>query len=351
MVKTARRGLVVSARWLALGSGREYIAEAAESVASALFDPALGACTPALDGIRVLRDPTRAELGARMREAFAAASDSLALLVICLVGHGYLPGSAGPFYFLPSDHPGHFDSADRDGYPLAQNILALSRAHQDIDGLILLVDACRSGSLWRPETRHWSLPLARFAMATATGAGPAWSARFSHAVGEGMESGIAQAGHRLKVGDFRPLTVRSESGSPATAQTPHFYSHQDSNDDGLWVSANRAASTHFVEALVWRATNNRGLHRITDRYQRPEIPDRISDALAAYRALAVLGPSGCGKSATLQMIAIDGLDPSRVGVTPAARLSGPGTIVFDDMADLPALLAALPLSLKGEREG
>jgi hypothetical protein len=309
MSETHRLGVVIGARWLALNSDQGYITEAAELLADALFDSFLGACEPAVDGIRVLHDPTHAQLDIYMRRAFAAASGSGSMLAICLVGHGYMSNSQGPFYFVPSDHPGDLGAAQGDGYPLTEHIRSLDAEYNGTDGLLLLVDACGSGNLWRPVKRDWALQLKmpRLAVGTSTGAGPAWGARFTRAVAGGMESGIPGAHFFIKPGDFEPLLDPSPEGT----QKPHYFSNSD--DAGLWVSANRATSAGFIAHLAWGRTGREWLYHITDRYQRLEIPNQVADATVAHRAVAILGPSGCGKTATLQMIAIDSLDMSQIG--------------------------------------
>ena len=324
-----RKGLVVSARWLALGGDQTYVNDAADQLASALFDPVLGACEPAAYGVRVLHDPTYAELDDHLVESFRSAAQSGSALVICLVGHGHVAVTKGPFFFLPADHPASLNDVERFGYPLAERILSLSAAHKTTDGLILLVDACRSGKLIQPDLRDWALPLPRLAMATSTGSGAAWEARFTRIVSEAIVSGIRGAGDYIKVGDFRPL-MNDLAEDPGTAQFPHHFSHSDSDDSGLWVSPNRAQRADFVAGLVARVTRFYG---ITDRYQRPEVPDLVADAIATHRTVAVLGPSGSGKSATLQMIAIDSLDPQRVREIRAEDTPGQAVAFFPVAAD------------------
>jgi Tetratricopeptide repeat len=331
--QSPRKGLVVGARWLAINGDQNHISEAADLLATGLFDPALGACEPALDGVRVVQDPARNELDNHLTQAFAAASRSGSLLAICLVGHGYRATSNGPYYFVPSDHPATFDDAERYGYPIAERILSLDAEYHDTDGLILLVDACHSGQLSSPGKRDWTSPMRRLALATSTGTGSAWSAGFSRLISEGMESGIPDAGRLLKIGDFGPLLAQLATGPAKRAQSAHELTFNDSPDKGLWISANRAVKVSRIADLVRQVTRHQGLYRITDRYQRPEISDLLADAIGANRAVAVLGPSGCGKSATLQMIAIDGLDPERTGYARKAGEPWQGVAFFPAAAD------------------
>lgn len=336
--KSGRKGLVVAARWLELNGDQGYITEAADLLATALFDSVLGACEPVLDGIRVVRDPTREELDGHLTRAFAVASEAHSTLAICLVGHGYQTSSTSPFYFVPSDHPKSYDSAERDGYPLAERIPDLHASYGDTDGLILLVDACRSGRLWQPENPDWTKPMPRLVLATSTGAGPSWGGRFTRIVSEGMESGIPLPRRFLMPQDFRPLLKELEVGFPGQAQSPRYVYLDDRKniedvDPGLWISANRAVRADRVGDLVASVARYQGLQRITDRYQRPEIPDRVGDAITVHRTVAVLGPSGCGKSATLQMIAIDGLDPARTGDSLKPGQPWQGVAFFPAAAD------------------
>jgi hypothetical protein len=305
-------GLVVGARWLALGTGQGHITEAADQFAASLFDPALGACEPVLGDVRVVHDPTLEELDAAFQRAFVNAAQAGATLAIGVVGHGYRVTSGAPYYFVPSDHPDSMDRTGNRAYSIAERIRSLNAQHPGIDGLILLIDACGSGELWREDNGkgEWQLSLPRLALRTATDTGPAWGARFTRIVSEVMESGVAGAGNRLLLQHFDDA-FKELRQKPGQAQPTRRLERSDGPDGGLWIAINRADRANTIAMLAYDVMQHQGLNRITSRYQRPEIPDLVSDAVRDHRAVAVLGPSGCGKSATLQMITIDKLDLSR----------------------------------------
>jgi tetratricopeptide (TPR) repeat protein len=329
-------GLVVGARWQALGVDQGHITDAAEQFAEALFDPALGACNPALDGTRVVHDPGLDKLEVAFAQAFASAARAGATLAICMVGHGYRMTSRGPYFFVPSDHPRDHDATGRHGYPLAERIPELDARYPGTDGLILLVDACGSGELWRPSREQWQLPLRRLVLATATSTGKAWGARFTGIISEVMEAGVRNGGDHLRLEDFWPALAELTQAQPGQSQEPHSIIRNDGRDTGLWITINRADRASKIASLAMKVARHQGLDNIAIRYQRPEIPDAVRDARAAHRALAVLGPSGCGKSATLQMIAIDELDLPRTGSGRAPGTPWQAVAFFPAAADTDA---------------
>jgi hypothetical protein len=339
-VQSRRKGLVIGARWREFGGDQAHITDAADRIAAALFAPMLGACEPALDDVGVVHDPDRDELDACLDQAFASASAAGATLVLCLVGHGYRMTSKGPYHFVPSDHPAIYDNGDR-GYLLADNIPRLEASHPGSDGVILLVDACESGNLWRPDRRGWAVAMRRVALATSTSAKAAYGARFTRVISEAMESGIPRMGAYLLLPHFRPLLSELEDNTGGLGQAANVLHLDDSNDWGLWLSINRAEKADEIDRLVWEVTRHQGLNRITIRYQRPEVPDQVADAITAHRMVAVLGPSGCGKSATLQMIAIDELDLARTGP------SRPAGTPWQAVAFFPAAADTTPASFAG----
>lgn len=148
---------MVSARWLAYDDDQTYVHEAAEVVADALYDPVLGACEPAVAGLRVLRDPTREVLEERIREAFAAASRAGATLVLYLIGHGSSDFDDDLYHFIPADHPLSLLELPDRGYPLGARLRALHGEFPGSDGVILVIDTCESGRL--ADERTWSMPM------------------------------------------------------------------------------------------------------------------------------------------------------------------------------------------------
>ncbi|WP_123968128.1 hypothetical protein [Streptomyces sp. TLI_185] len=115
---------MVSARWLAYDDEQTYVHEAAEVVADALYDPVLGACEPAVAGLRVLRNPAREVLEERIREAFAAASRAGATLVLYLIGHGSSDFDDDLYHFIPADHPLRLLELPDRGCPLGARLRA-----------------------------------------------------------------------------------------------------------------------------------------------------------------------------------------------------------------------------------
>ncbi|MFE2429959.1 tetratricopeptide repeat protein [Streptomyces sp. NPDC059373] len=308
MGESGRMGLVVSARWFAYPDDQSYMSDAAEAVAEALYDPVLGACIPAIAGLRVLHDPPKDVLEDKLRQAFESASWGGSTLFLYLIGHGYADNDLDRYHLIPSDHPFDYDAVPEHAYPLGERIAALHAEFPDTDGLILAIDACQSGRMWERGRREW-MPhdMDRLALFTATGRESAWYARFTQAVGESIETGIPSAGYYLRPADFDSALKELRD------QSAHHLTRNNSDDAGLWLSSNRATRTDRVEQMVRRVTRSRGLQGISERYQKPEGDDPVSRALEKHRAVAVLGPSGCGKSATLQMAVVDRLDPRRTG--------------------------------------
>lgn len=326
MGRSGRVGLVVSARWLAYEDDQAYLHEAAEVIADALYDPVLGACEPAVAGLRVLLDPTKEVLEERIREAFAAASLAGATLVLYLIGHGSSDFDDDLYHFIPADHPVSLMELPARGYPLGARLRALHGEFPGSDGVILVIDTCESGRL--AGERRWSMPMKRISVSTATSYEAGWKARFSRVVGRYLESGIDDAGRYLRASDFQRHIPQWED------QFPHHFVHDESDDAGLWISANRASRKGLVADLVARVTRRQGgLHEIHRRYQRPEGHDPVARSVREHRRVAVLGASGSGKSATLQMTAIDRIDPGRAGPNPDRSLPRQAVAFFPIAAD------------------
>ncbi|MFF3918504.1 tetratricopeptide repeat protein [Streptomyces sp. NPDC001852] len=326
MGQSGRLGLVVSARWLAYKDDQAYMHEAAEVIAAALYDPVLGACEPAVAGLRVLRDPPKKVLEERIQQAFENASSTGSTLVLYLIGHGSSDFDDDLYHFIPADHPVSLDALPARGYPLGARLRTLHGEFPGSDGVILIIDTCESGRL--AGERRWSMPMKRISVSTATSYESGWQARFSRVVGEHLEAGIDDAGRYLRASDFQRHIPRWQD------QFPHHFIHDESDDAGLWISANRASRKGLVEDLVARVTRRQGgLHEIHRRYQRPEGHDPVAQSVREHRRVAVLGPSGSGKSATLQMTAIDRIDPGRAGPNRDPSLPGQAVAFFPIAAD------------------
>ena len=111
------------------------------------MDDLLGACRPALPRNRDLLLGEAADcdgIKEALTASFLSASADQATLFVYFIGHGHREDQ--DFYLIASDTPGpeHVDSDT--AIPIGQRVKEALRRNATIDGLMLVLDACHSGS-------------------------------------------------------------------------------------------------------------------------------------------------------------------------------------------------------------
>lgn len=254
----------------------------------------------AIDHDGPMLSPTIAEFIGALNQAFAAASDQQATLLISFVGHGTALGT-DDFYLLALDSPSTPDSSI--AFHLAQGIREkLNRFSPD--GLIVVIDACETEQGVIGSARRWVDVLAhssgRVELLVASGDGPAYSGCFTRTMVSTFSSGLAASGEYLL-----PADLTGPIAAACTRQQPRHLSFSAGDaatfgDPGLWLVPNAARRDDAV--------TGRPIAGSVDQLTRGLVlTDGLREQLSAVvetsgRLRAVVGPAGCGKSTLMALL-------------------------------------------------
>ncbi|QWF84376.1 tetratricopeptide repeat protein [Amycolatopsis sp. CA-230715] len=297
-----RRALVIASQCDSLNL-LSFLPEAARDVADALFDPAVGACVPALaDGRGLLVDPTMVQLDDAVTEAFERASEDEATLFIALVGHGEYDDE--DFYFLTKDATLPADS--RRSFLFAQRVRELLSRHSMLDGLVILLDTCHAGIAARQAGARWLRIVGeagrRFEVLTASDDRTAADGCFSRSIAKELRGGRPELGGHLRCPDLKRLV----NGACPTQRAIHLafdgVHETDEGDQGLWLARNRSPAWQATTAAAGNATAE--IERLTRGYKPNAALGEVVAALLTGKPLVqVSGRSGSGKSTLIAALA------------------------------------------------
>ncbi|AFU01473.1 hypothetical protein AW168_34400 [Nocardia brasiliensis] len=276
-----------------------FTADLAVRLCSALHR--FGGWEPTSSSGRPLLDPTIAELKSAIREAFAAAADQQATLLISFIGHGVAVADRY-FYLLAKDSPRDLPDSET-AYNLGPALLErLAAVH--LDGLVVLVDACEAGIGARAAHSWIDLlnPVAgRMEFLVAADTGSAYDGCFTRTMLDVFDRGLPQHGANLL-----PADLRSSIAARCRRQIPRQLSSAVGGDAGLWLVPNVARRNDAVRGspaagLVDQLTN--GLATT------PALRAGVADVFNAdkQRLRVVTGSAGCGKSTLLAVLIRPGL--------------------------------------------
>jgi tetratricopeptide (TPR) repeat protein len=302
-----RRSLVISSQCVALGK-LSFIPEVAHALDKVLRNPALGCCLAALDdGRSILLDPTLPEMDGAIAAAIARASRDRATLFLAFVGHGEY--SDRDFYFLPKD--GEYPPDSKSDFLLGQRLEEMLRAHDHLDGLVLLIDACHSGLVLEGAAARWVRLVGRagrrFEVLTGADDRMAADGCFTRTVSELLKVGRDDLGDRVGCGDVKKVLL--ESCKKQTAQHMFFDGRrvQLEGDEGLWLSRNASRDAPWMGTAVADE-----IERLTAWFQ----PTRRVEDLITWskdeRCVSVIGISGQGKSSLVAALASPHLNPNTI---------------------------------------
>ncbi|UMP03838.1 FHA domain-containing protein [Amycolatopsis sp. EV170708-02-1] len=297
-----RRSLVVASQCDSLNL-LSFLPDAGHQVSTALLDPEIGGCVPALeDGRGLLVDPTMVELDDALVEAFERASEDEATLFLSLVGHGEYADD--DFYFLTKDTGLPVDS--RRSFLFAQRIKELLGRHSMLDGLVILLDTCHAGIGARQAGQRWLRIVGeagkRFDLLTASDDRVAANGCFSRSLVSVLRTGHAEFGERVRCADLKrvitglcPAQTAVHLGFDGTREVPEA-------DQGLWLALNSSPA--------WRRSPLAGnpaaptIERLTAGYQPdPKLGETVGHLLTGARLVAITGEEGAGKSTMLAALA------------------------------------------------
>ena len=298
-----RRALLIGAentRFGEIGSVSKVIGELHKVV----LDPSYGACRSALPGGRELltgQQATRAAIVEALGDAVASAGCEQATLFVYFLGHGYEVD--GDFYLVAADTPGeHVDSEN--AVLLSQRIKELVRQYPNVDGLMLVIDACYSGAAIPALYAGLASQRARveFFMSARSG-DRAFRGCFSRSLIRLLERGSsATADTWLRASD-ESNRLRLVAPTGCKDLTPPKHSAMDAPyDAALWLGHNVAADVRPALAGTRSAATVALLTREWQR--RPDPAMKITQLLYdGISPIAITGGPGTGKSALLASFA------------------------------------------------
>ncbi|WP_328701463.1 FHA domain-containing protein [Amycolatopsis pittospori] len=297
-----RRSLVVASQCDSLNL-LSFLPDVGHDVSTALLDPVIGGCVPALaDGRGLLVDPTLTELDDALVEAFERASEDEATLFLSLVGHGEYADD--DFYFLTKETSLPVDS--RKSFLFAQRIKELLGRYSTLDGLVILLDTCHAGIGALQAGRRWLRIVGeagkRFDLLTASDDRVAANGCFSRSLVTVLRSGHESLGELVRCADLKrviaglcPMQTAVHLGFDGTRETLEA-------DQGLWLALNSSPT--------WRRSPLSGnpaapdIERLTAKYkQNPQLGETVGHLLTGARLVAITGDAGSGKSTMLAALA------------------------------------------------
>ncbi|MFL6076868.1 MAG: tetratricopeptide repeat protein [Mycobacteriales bacterium] len=319
-----RRALVIGSQCDALGAPLACLPSAAEELRDVLLDPALGGCEPAVpDGAvpgvvsGLLLDPHLGQLRDAVGGAFRDASRHRASLFLAYVGHGVVgdsddAGDGTDLYLMSKEAP---DPPDDDtGYLVGRRLYGLLKEHRDLDGLVVLLDACHAGTVVRDAGRRWvrvvSMAGRRFEVLSSSDLGVAREGCFTRTLSAVLRSGDDRFGDRLRCED-----VRQRIAASCPSQTPWrlaFDGRRDTaeGDEGLWLARNAAPAARQSPLAGTLAYGQ--VMRLTTWFQRTAALDEVVAGCLRERCLGLVGPAGYGKSTLVAALARPELAPDRI---------------------------------------
>lgn len=295
-----RRVLVIGSQCTALGEGYRlsFLPQLAEELYELLLDPALGACAPALPhapGGGLLIDPTSSDLDSALRDSFREANEDKAMLLVALLGHGLV--RQRDFYFLSIDATD--DKADKNAIYLTHLLKRLLDAYEDVDGLLVWLDACQSGVAVSEAVTQWgpiflSDTSRRYEVLSAADDRAAYRGDFTRALIDTARAGIPTAGDTLDANALKPHLQEGAKDQVPQRATIDGGTWARDGDKGLWLTKN---STHYSadDNAAGRAAQSR-VADLTTYLQPTDTLDALVAAAQQHRCVVLTGARGSGKS-------------------------------------------------------
>jgi tetratricopeptide (TPR) repeat protein len=302
-----------------------FLPEVAVRLHSLMTDPGPGECLAAEadDPPGLLLDPTVAEAKAAIKAAYDAAARGDETLILAYIGHGEFV--RGDFFLMPTDaaNPPNPD----DAIHLAQ-LIKHQPAHPD--GLIVLLDACYSGTAIWNAVEYWVRWLEgqlRFEVLTATNDLSTANAWFTRSLIRLLERGDPAAPEQLRCEDARNWVMKSHP-----QLTPQLSAHNSGRHLRLGRNSSKVPGDVF-----WKESPGRTqiLER-TEYYQPTAGLAELVEASRAHRMVILTGEAGVGKSTLAAALARPEITEGRVppGFAHAVAMLGGTTNLRNLAVDL-----------------
>jgi len=272
-----------------------FLPKAAEDLYAVMTDPDLGGCVPALNEGGLVLDPTVIEAQYKIEAAYRRASEDGKTLLFAFIGHGVHAGR--DFYLLPRDAslpPTSFTAVH-----LVQLIKELHGIHSNVDGLIVLLDACDSGVAAAGAATHWNwigelMGTLRFEVLTAAADRPAADGCFSRTLTDILRTGIDEASVGSTVYGYQVCPILADRCPKQLPQHPTFNAPPE-----LFLAKNAA----YMRPPWFDTTSASEVERLTAWFQPTPQLQAVVNMTAGSRCVAVFGDAGAGKSALAAALA------------------------------------------------
>jgi hypothetical protein len=330
---STRRILVIGSQCQSLPPPLSFLKQAAEDLHAVMTDPEVGGCTDAAPG-GLLIDPGAAAVKSAIKEAFRAASEEEATLIVAFIGHGTYAGQ--DFYFLPYDGVDPPDSET--GVQLVQLVKEQCRNHNRLDGLVVLIDTCFSGVVAMAAATSWVSELGgtlRFEVLTAAADRPAYDVCFTRQLVACLRKGLeGKPGEYLRIEHVQEII---EGLCPK--QKPQHPTYNA--DEGLYLAKN-IIHVRGPVGPSWAGTVTADvIERLTTWFQPTPVLHVIVARSRKARYVAVEGGAGSGKSTLAAALARPGVTEDAVprGFVHAVVFLSAGLLTPEIAATLSAQLA------------
>ena len=272
----------------------------ANELYAVLVDPLLGACEPAAPDLSgPLLDPSLATMQEHLDTAFGRASAAGAALFVAFIGHGEVGLGDSDFFLLPNSCPDPDRPRMDTAWLMGQGLRDLLRTHDRLDGLVMLVDACRSGQ-GAIEVAERVAPVVavaqrRLEVLTATDNSPAADGCFTRSLIDLVRRGHPDFGQWVLCRDARG---RIE----CRGQTPQWLAYDgrrrsEVGDPALWLSLNWQRRPERIPPDGSLAAAM--LDHLLVGYEAPRELEGLVARARRGRWVSVTGPAGSGKSVLL----------------------------------------------------
>jgi hypothetical protein len=316
---SGRQILAIGSQCAAIQPPLSFLPKLAEDLFRVMTDPAIGGCSP--QSSQWLVDPTGDDAKEAIRRAFADASRNEATLVLAFIGHGQSIGN--DFYIQLRDSPAE-QVHDDNAIHLANLIKGEHRIHSNLDGLLVLIDACFSGmgAINAATTLVRDLEgKLRFVVLTAAENKPAYGGCFTKTIVDCLSQGMDSArGEFLRCDDLLEV-IRQR----CRRQEPQLLCWIV--DKGLFLGRNQA----WEPPLGGIISVSEEIERLTADFQPTPILSLIVERSGRDRGLTLVGLAGMGKSALAAALArpevTEGIVPA--GFVQAAAFYPAGLVAGD----------------------
>jgi hypothetical protein len=330
-----RRALVIGSQCDGLPDLRlSFLPELAQSLFDVLTDPEIGACVKA--GSRLVLDPSLAEMAAAVNEAVASADSDDATLIIAFIGHAEARGDV--LYLLPCN--GTSPPTTDTGFLLGMRLAELIGMHTNVDGLILLVDACESGVGIADLALRAGVEIARAGtrvqLLTATYDRTARDGCFTRQLHRLLRNGLADVSSDYLRADVLAARIAAACIAQEEPRLAAFQGRwQVSGDPALWLGRNARSPSRWV--LAGTVTGAQAVE-LTEHFAVTDALDQLLAAWQTGRLVALLGGAGTGKSAlvaalTQPELAQGIVHPGLVDALAFASVTPSATAIAEALAD------------------